>query len=604
MKQRSRAGRALALFAVVLACCAWLPSAAAGGIEDRLRGLMDEHGTVGLAVVVVRDNAIVYSGSLGWKDLERQVPLEQDDAFRIASISKSFVATSILQLVEQGRLSLDDEVGGLIGFPVRNPAFPERPVTLRMLLNHTSSITDGEQYGSLDAIDPGAGGAWRERYADRAPGERYEYSNLGYNMAGAIVERVSGERFDAYVRKHVLQPLGLYGGHLVDALDRDRIAWIYRWREGDGFVRSEAAYAPLAERLQGYAMGRDAPLFSPTGGLKIPAPDLAKYMLMHMNHGQWNGVRIISPASAVAMQTPTVAIDDGSGGYGLAMRTDRTLVPGVVLTGHTGSAYGLYSSMFFDAERKYGFVVITNGSRGEEALRTAVNRALHEHFIAGLEETPAAPVVSGAATMDAAGMVDIRSLVPDMSQAIAYAGSDNFVGAPVDGYEAPRCWLKREAAEALARVEASLRERDMRLHIFDCYRPVRAVTHFMRWVGDAGDVATKATHYPDLDKQQLLDGYIAEVSGHSRGHTVDLTVLRCDDRGLDCAPLDMGTGFDFFGTRAHTDSPEASAEQRANRHLLRDAMAAGGFANYPMEWWHYSFQTGIVPGPLYDVPVN
>src|SRR5690606_2359896 len=162
--------------------------------------------------------------------------------------SKSFVATSILQLVEQGRLSLDDEVGGLIGFPVRNPAFPERPVTLRMLLNHTSSITDGEQYGSLDAIDPGAGGAWRERYADRASAEPSAYSNLGSNLSSAIVERVSGERFYVYVRKHVHQPLGLYGGHLVDALDRNRIAWTYRWREGDGFVRSEAAYAPLAER--------------------------------------------------------------------------------------------------------------------------------------------------------------------------------------------------------------------------------------------------------------------------------------------------------------------------------------------------------------------
>ena len=174
----------------------------------------------------------------------------------------------------------------------------------------------------------------------------------------------------------------------------------------------------------------------------------------------------------------------------------------------------------------------------------------------------------------------------------------------MDGYEAPRCWLRREAAEALARAEASLRARKLRLHVFDCYRPVRAVAHFMRWVNDAGDVATKATHYPDLDKPQLLDGYIAEVSGHSRGYTVDLTLMRCDDRGAACAPLDMGTGFDFFGTRANTDSPEATPEQRANRHLLRDAMQAAGFGDYPMEWWHFTFRTGAEPGPLYDVPVR
>ncbi|WP_370465152.1 M15 family metallopeptidase [Luteimonas terricola] len=212
--------------------------------------------------------------------------------------------------------------------------------------------------------------------------------------------------------------------------------------------------------------------------------------------------------------------------------------------------------------------------------------------------------MSDAATMQQAGMVDIRSLVPDMSQAIAYATSDNFVGAPVDGYLAPRCWLKRGAAGALARVEASLRARHMRLHVFDCYRPVRAVAHFMRWVNDADDQATKATHYPDLDKPQLLDGYIAQVSGHSRGHTIDLTLLQCDAGGAACEPLDMGTTFDFFGPRANTDSPDVSAAQRANRHLLRDAMQAGGFGNYPMEWWHYSFRSGAEPGPLYDVPVN
>ena len=215
-----------------------------------------------------------------------------------------------------------------------------------------------------------------------------------------------------------------------------------------------------------------------------------------------------------------------------------------------------------------------------------------------------APRVSAATTMEQAGMVDIRSLVPDMSQSIAYAGRDNFVGTPVDGYEAPRCWLKRDAAQALARVDAALRERNLRLRVFDCYRPARAVAHFMRWVDDAGDQRTKPTHYPGLDKQRLRGDYIAPVSGHSRGGTVDLTLLRCDAQGADCAPLDMGTGFDFFGTRAHTDSPEANAAQRANRHLLREAMAAQGFGDYPMEWWHFSYRSTPPLEVVYDVPVT
>jgi len=206
--------------------------------------------------------------------------------------------------------------------------------------------------------------------------------------------------------------------------------------------------------------------------------------------------------------------------------------------------------------------------------------------------------------MQAAGMVDIRSLVPDMSQDIRYFGSNNFVGASVDGYLAPRCWLKRDVAEALARIEMSLRERNLRLQVFDCYRPVRAVAHFMRWVEDPNDLATKARHYPQLDKSALPGVYIGRVSGHSRGATLDLTLLQCDGLGLDCKPLDMGTEFDYFGARANTDSPEVSATQRGNRDRLREAMAAQGFRNYAMEWWHYTLQPEPTSLLQYDVPIQ
>lgn len=362
-------------------------------IDAQLRALMAQHDTVGLAVVVVRDDAVVYRNSLGWKDAEERIPLAQDDLFRIASISKSFAATAILQLVEQRRLSLDDDVGELIGFPVRNPAHPQQAITLRMLLNHTSSIVDGERYNHLDLINPRAGGDWRSHYAARAPGAQYEYSNLGYNMVGTIVERVSGERFDAYIQSHVLAPLGLHGGYAPETLDADRFAQIYRWREDDSdgkttrLVRSDLAYAPLGKRLDGYAMGYDTPMFSPTGGLKISASDLAAYMRMHMRFGELDGTRILSADHARAMQTSSVDADEGAG-YGLALRIERALIPGVELVGHTGSAYGLFSSMFFDPARGYGFVVITNGTRDME-VRTAVNRALYRHFIVDAAEVMA-----------------------------------------------------------------------------------------------------------------------------------------------------------------------------------------------------------------------
>ena len=214
-----------------------------------------------------------------------------------------------------------------------------------------------------------------------------------------------------------------------------------------------------------------------------------------------------------------------------------------------------------------------------------------------------APVASDATTFAQAGLVDIRSLVPDIAQDIRYAGVDNFIGVPVDGYHAPRCYLRQSAGRALQRVEMALRKKGFRLQVFDCYRPASAVRHFVRWAGDLQDLRTKPRHYPDLDKQALLGGYIAPVSGHSRGATVDLTVLDCRNQDRQCAPLDMGTDFDFFDPRANTDSPAVTSVQRENRQRLLKAMAREGFRNYPMEWWHFSLPSAQSPA-IHDLPIE
>lgn len=130
------------------------------------------------------------------------------------------------------------------------------------------------------------------------------------------------------------------------------------------------------------------------------------------------------------------------------------------------------------------------------------------------------------------------------------------------------------------------------------------MAHFVRWAHDLSDQRTKLQHYPALEKSALLGDYIAPVSGHSRGATVDLTVQRCNADGSPCTALDMGTDFDFFDLRAHTDSPDTTAQQRANRQLLREAMQREHFRNYPMEWWHYSFAPEPTPHTLYDIPVH
>lgn len=210
--------------------------------------------------------------------------------------------------------------------------------------------------------------------------------------------------------------------------------------------------------------------------------------------------------------------------------------------------------------------------------------------------------VSPATRAEQVDLIDVGALIPAAHLEIRYAGEDNFVGRPVQGYLAPKCLLLRPVAEALRQVAADVHEDGYRLRLFDCYRPVRAVQDFVRWAHDPADQRTKARFYPNLDKSKLLDGYIAETSGHSRGATVDLSLDRCTDAG--CEPLDMGTSFDRFDTLANTDDPRVAPEQKANRQRLRAAMERRGFRNYPLEWWHYTFQPEPDPSTAYDIPIQ
>jgi CubicO group peptidase (beta-lactamase class C family) len=349
--------------------------------EFELTKIMDKFHAVGLSVAVVKNGDIIYSNSFGLKNIENNVPLKNSDLFRIASISKSFSATSIMQLVEAGKVSLNDDFSDLIGFKVRNPKYPNTIITLKMVLSHTSSINDKEGYFSLDYIDPSKNPNWENCYNDYEPGKGYEYCNLNFNMVGTVIEKLSGTRFDNYVKLNILDPLGLYGGYCIDSLDNSRFATLYNYdSQSNKFTASPAAYDPRSEEIENYIMGYSTPLFSPTGGMKTSAIDLAKYMTMHMNKGNYKGVKIISNESAETMQTPV------SEGYGLAILTTDNLIPGKSMKGHTGSAYGLYSAMFFNPEEKFGFVVITNGCDPTDAvgfnplLHAAIN-SLYSSFI-------------------------------------------------------------------------------------------------------------------------------------------------------------------------------------------------------------------------------
>ena len=199
------------------------------------------------------------------------------------------------------------------------------------------------------------------------------------------------------------------------------------------------------------------------------------------------------------------------------------------------------------------------------------------------------------------GFVLVGEAIPDALLDIRYYTTYNFVGARIDGYEAPVAVLTREAADALKLVSDDMKAQGLRLVIYDAYRPQRAVDHFARWAEDITDTRMKAVFYPDVDKADLFEkGFIARRSGHSRGSTVDLTLLDEATGKL----LDMGGPFDFFGELSHPDYAGVTAQQHENRMLLQSAMMKRGFKPLSTEWWQFTLVDDPYPKTFFDFPVR
>lgn len=215
----------------------------------------------------------------------------------------------------------------------------------------------------------------------------------------------------------------------------------------------------------------------------------------------------------------------------------------------------------------------------------------------------ACPLAAGDAAVPN-GFVVLNDIVPDAKVELRYYSNHNFVGERIDGYMAPKCLVTREAAEALKHVQEDLRRFGLGLKVYDAYRPQRAVDHFVRWGKDLDDVRMKCEFYPDVDKANLFkEDYIAEKSSHSRGSTVDLTIVPLDGQAPD-AELDMGSPFDFFSPRSWPDNLQISPGPRAHRMLLQVLMEKYGFLPYPREWWHFTLKNEPYPDTYFNFPIQ
>lgn len=326
--------------------------------------------------------------TFGVADRRTQRPLSLDDPVRVASISKLVTAIGVMRLVEAGLLDLDADVSDRLGWTLRNPAFPDSPITLRMLLSHRSSMMDGVDYVlPLDADlatvarDPAV---WD---ADRAPGRFFRYANIGSGVIAAVMERATGKRFDRLMKALVLDPLALdacFNWATCAPEDAERAVVLYR---GDrpvlddlNGVLPDCPVTPAADGscdLSRWQAGKNGALFSPQGGLRISLRDLTKIGRLLLNGGELDGKRLLTAASVREMLGPEWRYDGANGltgetgvtgrgficTYGLAVTRlaspvegcgDDPFGDGRFRFGHAGNAYGLRSGLWINPEAGTG----------------------------------------------------------------------------------------------------------------------------------------------------------------------------------------------------------------------------------------------------------
>ena len=210
-----------------------------------------------------------------------------------------------------------------------------------------------------------------------------------------------------------------------------------------------------------------------------------------------------------------------------------------------------------------------------------------------------APVYADTLSVDKTDFAEISTVIDDAAYDIRYYSSNNFTGNRIQGYHAPRAYMTKEALTALSKAADDLRNQGYRLLIWDSYRPQKAVDNFVTWINDPNDPGDK-TFYPDLQKQDLVKGnYVATKSSHTRGSTVDLTIIRKDGTAVD-----MGGTFDLFSEISHPDYPKITEAQKQNRQILRGAMLKAGFKGIDSEWWHFTYKDEPYKDTYFDFDVE
>ncbi|MCL6558791.1 MAG: serine hydrolase, partial [Firmicutes bacterium] len=338
------------------------PNVPENELDKEILAEMHKSKIVGVSAAFVKDGRVIWANGYGWADLEKGKLATRNTIYRIASISKTITATALLQLWEQGKFGLDDDISYYLGFMVRNPKYPNDKITFGMLLTHTSSILDGTSdcgYEKAisssnppllrDLLVPGGKAYCDLTWGDFRPGTNFVYSNFGFGIIGSLVETLSGERFDRYAINHIFRPLGMDASYdVADIVNIDKVAVLYKTSGNSNFIPAcdyfgegeKPTKKPYKLPLGNYYIG-------PAGAVRSSVVDLAKFVIAHMNGGVYDGVRILRK-DTVDLMHQIQWYGYGLGGFfrqiGLSFHITDALA-GRRLTGHAGEACGLVSDM-------------------------------------------------------------------------------------------------------------------------------------------------------------------------------------------------------------------------------------------------------------------
>ncbi len=376
----------------------------AQNFQESITNIAENNNLVGISVGVVCNSEIVDCFNFGKADIARNIDINQNTMFRIASISKSVTATALMILHSQNRFNLDDNISDYLGYNVVNPNFPNKNITFRMLLSHTSSLVDGDGYfnflsDTYNLIPPPniknllqTNGSYHtaDLWLNQSPGTYFSYSNINYAVIATLIEKISGIRFDNFVEQNILAPLNIEGHFNVAKIENiNNVAVLYRNSipQADNYQ----GISPLPFDSTNYTIGDNGLIFAPQGGLRISTTDLCKFMIMQANYGKYQNSRIVDSATIALMHQPQWTYNGVNGnnyynlfncwGLGFHITTNAPagdiVIENEIMTGHPGEAYGLISDMYFETNKKFGLIFITNGYHGNSYYNTGNNSAFY-----------------------------------------------------------------------------------------------------------------------------------------------------------------------------------------------------------------------------------